>query len=819
MSPKGLQKSDSSETQIQDGVQVYSEHRMRVIKRDGCSEPVSLDKVQRRIQKLSDDLDTIDPIVIAQKVCAQIYDGVRTSELDELAANLCTSMITEHPDYGILGSRIIISNNQKNTSPSFSETMEILYNNVGTNGEPNPLISKELYEMTMKHKNKLNDVIDYDRDFTYDYFAFKTLERGYLFKINGKIVERIQHMVMRVSLGLHIGDLGAALKSYEIMSGKYFTHATPTLYHAGTENPQLLSCFLLAMEDSIRGIYKTAADIAQISKWAGGIGVHVHDIRSKGSLIRGTNGSSDGIIPMLRVLNATARYVNQSGRRKGSFAIYLSPWHPDTPDFLDLRKNHGNEEERCRDLFTAMWISDLFMERVDADADWSLLDPDECPGLSDAYGDEFKALYEGYEAAGKARKVVKARDLWRKIIESQIETGTPYMLYKDSINRKNNQSNVGTIRSSNLCSEIVEYSDPDEYACCTLASMALPRFVETAADGSKWFNFEKLVDVLDIVVNNLNIVIDLNYYPVPETELSNKRHRPLGIGVQGLADVYIMMGYAFDSDEALQLNREIFEALYYGSMCASVRLAKRDGPYSTFEGSPLSQGKFQFDLWAEDAGLDAFQHPSNRWDWDALRSEVIEHGARNSLLVALMPTASTSQILGNNECIEPYTSNIYARRTLAGDFALVNKHLARELLDLGIWNPEVKNMIIANGGSIQNIDGIPDDVKARYKTVWEIKQKFVVQQAADRSPYVCQSQSMNLFFEDVTFRKLNSAHFAGWRAGLKTGSYYIRTRAKVRPQQFTIDPSTTQKVELDADAEAAMVCSLTNRAACEMCSA
>lgn len=824
---------------------MFAVGKMRVLKRDGSYEPVSLDKVQTRIQKLSEGLSTIDPISIALKVCSQIYDGVATTELDELAASLCTSMMTENPEYGVLGSRIIVSNNHKNTSPSFSETISVLYANTDVHGKNVPLVSEAVYKITMKNKGKLNKAIDYNRDFTYDYFGFKTLEKGYLLKIKGKPVERIQHMLMRISLGLHSTDLKAALKSYEYMSLKYFTHATPTMYHSGTPLPQLLSCFLLSMEDSIHGIYKTIGDCAQISKWAGGIGLHIHDIRSQGAGIRGTNGNSDGIIPMLRVLNATARYVNQSGKRKGSFAIYLEPWHADIMEFLDIRKNHGDEEKRCRDLFTAMWISDLFMERVFAEGDWTLFDPDECPGLSDVYGQEFRELYTRYEREGKAKQTVKAQEIWRKIIDSQIETGTPYMLYKDAVNLKSNQANVGTIKSSNLCAEIVEYSDEKEYACCTLASLSLPHFVDLSTTPPA-FDFRKLIEVLEVVVGNLNQVIDLNYYPVEETRRSNLRHRPLGIGVQGLADVFIMMGLPFESEAAAQLNRDIFEAIHYGSLKASADLAVKYGPYESFAGSPISQGKFQFDLWNEyqrAKNKPEFERSKNPVftgliDWEALRAQIMSTGVRNSLLNSVQPTATTSQILGNNESIEPFTSNLYIRRTLAGEFICVNRHLVKMLWECGKWTPALKDMIIKNRGSVQAISGLSPEIKELFKTAWEIKQKAVIDQSIQRGPFVCQTQSLNLFLEDVTFKKLSSAHFYGYEGGLKTGSYYIRTRAKVMPQQFTIEPVTTPVVaavtgntsaagssgssgtttQLTPEEEARLVCSLTNREACEMCS-
>lgn len=755
---------------------------MQVQKRNGKKEEVSFDKVKRRLQKLCFDL-SIDPIIIAQKVCSRIYDGVTTTELDELAAQICTSMITENLEFGILGSRIIISNNHKNTSPSFSETMTALYNRTDKNGKHIPMISDDVYEIIMKNKEKLNAVIDYERDYNFDYFSFKTLERAYLFKLNDKIVERIQDLIMRVSIGLHKEDIKSAIQSYEYISNRYFTHATPTLFNAGTLRPQLLSCYLIGTGDSIEGIFKTISDCAKISKWAGGIGLHVSNIRSKNALIRGTNGKSRGLIPMLKVYNETLKYVNQGGKRAGSAAIYLEPHYPEVLQFLDIRKNHGNEDDRARDLFTAMWISDLFMRRVEKDEEWSLFDPDEAPGLSDVYGEEYERLYEKYENEGRARKVIKARKVWTGIINSQIETGTPYISFKDHVNRKNNQKNVGTIRSSNLCNEINEYSDDKEYACCCLSSICLPRFVD---EEKMTFDHEHLIKVVGMAVKNLNKVIDLNYYPVPETKTSNMRHRPLGIGVQGLADVFCMLRMPFDSPEAKALNIEIFETIYYGACVASCEMAKRDGAYSTFDGSPMSEGKFQFDLWDV--------KPSDRYDWDSLRTDIMEHGVRNSLLVALMPTASTSQIMGCNECFEPFTSNIYTRRTIAGDFVVVNKYLIKDLENLGLWSVDIKNNIIANNGSIQNINGIPDDIKKLYKTAWELKQKVLIDLSADRAPFVCQTQSMNLFFEEPTQKILTSALFHGWRRGLKTGCYYIRSRPKNQAQQFTIDPSLVEKI-------------------------
>jgi len=1151
---------------------------MQVIKRNGNTEPVSFDKVTKRLRLLCGGLEDIDPILVAQKVCGQIYDNVHTHELDELAAQICIAMSTENPKFGILASRIIISNNHKNTSPSFSETMTMLYTNSDVLGKHSPLLAEDVYQVIMKNKEKLNNVIDYKRDYNFDYFAYKTLERAYLFKVNDVVVERIQHMFMRVSIGIHCNDIAKAIESYNYMSQKYFTQATPTLYHSGTPRPQLSSCFLLGSGDSITEMYSTIADCAKISKWAGGIGVHISNIRSKGTHIRGTNGKSDGIIPMLRVFNETAVHVNQGGgKRPGSFAIYLEPHHPDVMQFLDLKKNHGNEAERARDLFLALWVSDLFMERVDADVEWSLLDPDECPGLNDVYGDEYKELYERYESEGRARKVVKARDVWKKALDSQMETGTPYISYKDHVNRKSNQKNYGIIRSSNLCvapdtkiltsngyetikeledqevnvwngeqfsktivrktgenqkllkitlsngmelkcteyhkfyvqtkygrknyekmeakdlkegmklikynlpciksgneefkyaythgfwcgdgtynrknkeiyqcpykareggkycgyhlnqktnikldnmdesrcqgicneprknlslyaekkklvnnldifsstfvedkigryncilpndmrekfevpmnddyktklewfaglcdadgtiakngtneslqlcsieldflrkillmlqtigidskiriskeegysmlpdenrklkkyetktayrllitsnelqkmldlgfkthrlhvninkniqrdakhfikvekiedvndlsdtycftepiknmgmfngiltgncAEILLYSDKDEYSVCNLASICLPMFVEN----NNKYNYEKLEQVVRIAITNLNKIVDRNFYPVHQTEYSNKKHRPVGLGVQGLADVFYKMRAPFEGDRAREINRNIFETMYYAAVKTSCELAKVEGPYETFEGSPMSQGQFQFDLWGVE--------PSDRYDWEALRHEVIKYGIRNSTLMAVMPTASTAQIMGNTECIEPITSNIYTRRTIAGDFVVVNKYLIEDLIKLGLWNKELKDMIIADNGSIQNIDGIPQEVKNLYKTAWEVKQKSVIQLAADRGPFICQTQSMNLFFEEPTYNVLHSAQFFGWKSGLKTGSYYIRSRPKVQAQQFTIDPKKMRNKKNTVEAEKLM-CSLANPEACEMCS-
>ena len=752
-----------------------------VIKRNGSKEEVSFDKVIRRIKKLCIGLsEDVNPIVIAQKVCSQIYNNVLTSELDELAAQICISMETIHLDYGILASRIIISNNHKCTSPSFSETIYMLYNS-----KKSPLIANDVYEIVMKNKDKLNAIINYEKDYLFDYFGFKTLEKGYLLKVDDKLVERIQHLFMRVSIGIHKEDLKSAIQSYDLMSNKYFTHATPTLYNSGTPRPGLASCFLLGMEDSVKGIYKTVSDCAEISACAGGIGVSLSKIRSKNSYIRGTNGVSNGIIPLCRVLNETARHINQSGKRPGSIAVYIETHNVEILEFLELRKNTGAEHERARDLFLALWVSDLFMKRVESNGEWSLFDSNECSGLDNLYGEKFEEEYLKNEVSGKARKTISARKIWNYILTSQIETGTPYILFKDSINAKSNMANVGTIKNSNLCAEITIYSDEKEYAVCTLASLSLPQFVNECENK---FDFDKLMEVVAVVIRNLNKVIDVTYYPVPETELSNKKHRPLGLGIQGLACVYAKLKIAFDSDEAKELNKLISETIYYAAMCTSHLLAKETRPYSSFKGSPLSKGLFQFDLWSV--------KPTNRYDWDTLRENVIKDGVANCLLIALMPTASTSQILGNNECFEPFTSNMYTRRTIAGDFIVINKYLVKDLMKLNLWNLEMKNMIIANNGSVQNIELIPKEIRDLYKTVWEIKQKVIIDQAIDRGPFVCQTQSMNLFFEEPTQSTLTSALFHGWKNGLKTGCYYIRTKPKAQAQQFTIEPNKMESCEM-----------------------
>ena len=805
-----------------------------VIKRDGRTERMSLDKIERRISKLCNGL-SVNLSRVTRDVASQMYDGMKTYELDELSAQICASLCTEHPDYGTLASRIIISNHHKNTSPSFSEVIRNLYENKNIHGQPAPLVSKELYEIVMENCDKLNSYIDYERDYKFDYFGFKTLEKSYLMRLKtytpestkeermnlkGKIVERPQHLLMRVALGIHGSALKLALETYDLMSQKYFIHATPTLFNAGTPRPQLSSCFLLAMkEDSIDGIYSTLRDCALISKWAGGIGLHIHNVRAKNSIINGTNGISNGIVPMLRVFNNTARYVDQGGgKRNGSIAIYLEPWHADVQDFLLLRKNHGNEEERARDLFYAMWVSDLFMERVKANGDWSLFCPNECPGLPDCYGDEFKELYEKYEKEGRAKKTIKAQELWIQILESQIETGTPYICYKDASNRKSNQQNLGTIKSSNLCTEIIEYSNSEEFAVCNLASIGLSNYVIHNEDGTTEFDWDKLLNVSRIVTRNLDKVIDVNFYPVPETKRSNMRHRPIGIGVQGLADVFAMMKMPFDSPEAAALNSRIFETIYFGALTESNQIASEKGTYETYKGSPMSKGILQFDMWDE-------KPEKLHYDWELLREKIKVTGVRNSLLLAPMPTASTSQILGNNECFEPFTSNIYLRRTLAGEFVVVNRHLIRECIKLGIWNNDMKNKIIANNGSVQNIPEIPEDMKPIYKTAWELKNKILINMAADRGKFICQSQSLNLFMEAPNFNNLSAMHLYSWKKGLKTGIYYLRTRPVTKAQQFTIEPTKkmTKKQSVsdlrdEEKRKVAMVCDRSNPD-CEACSA
>lgn len=819
---------------------------MYVIKRDGRKESVKFDKITGRVTKMCYGLNPIvDPTKIAMKVIEGVYDGVSTSELDNLAAEIAATNATTHPDYALLASRIAVSNLHKNTKKSFSDTMRDLYEYIDPKtGQNAGLLADDVFEIIRNNAPLLDSTIIYDRDFNFDYFGFKTLERSYLLKINGKVAERPQHLFMRVSVGIHKGDLEQVVRTYNMMSEGWFTHATPTLFNAGTPKPQMSSCFLLQMkDDSIAGIYDTLKQCALISQSAGGIGLSMHNIRAKGSYIKGTNGTSNGIVPMLKVFNDTARYVDQGGgKRKGSFAIYLEPWHADVYDFLDLKKNHGKEEARARDLFYALWIPDLFMQRVKDNGEWTLMCPNECPGLSDCWGEEFEKLYTRYEQEGKGRQTIKAQDLWFKILESQIETGTPYMLYKDASNRKSNQQNLGTIKSSNLCTEIIEYTSADEIAVCNLGSIALPKFVK---DGD--FDHNRLFDVAYQLTINLNKIIDGNYYPVPETRKSNMRHRPIGIGVQGLADAFIMMRFPFDSPEAKQMNIEVFETIYYASATASKDLAKRDGAYETFAGSPASKGILQYDMWDV--------QPTSRWEWDVLKEEIKQYGMRNSLLLAPMPTASTAQILGNNECFEPYTSNIYTRRVLAGEYIIVNKHLLKDLVNLGLWNEDLKNKLIAANGSVQALNEVPENLKALYKTAWEISQKAIIEMAADRGAFICQSQSLNVFMENPNFGKLTSMHFYAWERGLKTGMYYLRTKAATDAIKFTVDkkyqeapaaasvavpemaaavPAQAQmqfevqspvrpqadglSAEEIARQQAAIACSLDNPDSCEMCS-
>jgi ribonucleoside-diphosphate reductase alpha chain len=810
---------------------------MRVTKRNGELEEIAFDKIISRIKKLGQEVGIqINYASLAMKVIDQLYDGIPTTKIDELAAEQCASMSTSNPDYGTLASRIVISNHQKNTDPYYNMVVNRLYNFKNVHGKVKPLISKTFFEYYAHNQGEIDNMFDYDRDYLIDYFGFKTLERAYLFKVGDKIIERPQHMWMRVAIGIH-GDLNnpnsltLVKETYDLMSQKYFTHATPTLFNAGTPSPQLSSCYLIAMEDdSLDGIYNTLKDCAQISKYAGGIGLHIHNIRAKGTHIQGTNGSSNGLVPMLRVFNSTARYVDQGGgKRNGSFAIYLETWHADISDFLELKKNHGDEELKARDLFYALWISDLFMERVKEKAGkWSLFCPHECPGLSDCYGEEFRTLYEKYESEGKARKTMLARDLWFQILDAQMETGTPYLLYKDAVNLKSNQKNIGIIKSSNLCTEICQYSDDKETAVCNLASIALPSFVN---EETKQFNYNKLIEVIKVVTNNLNRVIDINFYPTEKTRTSNMKHRPIGIGVQGLADALFMMDIPFHSEEAKQINKDIFETIYYASLTKSNEIAikrKSDkfaifteneltklpdhllGSYSSFVGSPVSQGILQFDMWNNFAG-----HSSTlNYDWTTLKKSIVENGLRNSLLVAPMPTASTSQILGFNECFEPITSNIYSRRTLAGEFVLPNKYLMKDLIKLGLWNEQIKNNIIANKGSIQHLTTIPEHIRNKYKIVWEIPMKHVIDMAADRGAYICQSQSLNLWMEDPVYNKLTSMHFYAWEKGLKTGIYYLRRKAKHQAQQFTIEPEAI-KNGLNGNGNE----NDGNEEICEMCSA
>ena len=793
---------------------------MYVLKRDGRREPVQFDKITARIKKLCYGLhDAVDPTKVAMRVIEGVYDGVTTTELDNLAAEVAATNAVTHPDYAQLASRIAVSNLHKATKKSFTDTMKDLHEYVDPiTGENASLIAEDVWEIIQNNSELLDSSIIYDRDFSYDFFGFKTLERSYLLKIEGQIAERPQHMLMRVAVGIHKDDMDSAIETYNMMSEGWFTHATPTLFNAGTPKPQMSSCFLLTTkEDSISGIYDTLKQCAKISQNAGGIGLAIHDIRATGSYIKGTNGTSNGIVPMLRVFNDTARYVDQGGgKRKGSFAVYIEPWHADIFDFLDLRKNHGKEEQRARDLFYALWTPDLFMKRVEENGDWTLMCPNECPGLADSWGAEFEALYTKYEAEGKGRKTMKAQDLWFKILESQVETGTPYMLYKDAANGKSNQQNLGTIRSSNLCTEIIEYTSPDEVAVCNLASIAVPKFVKE----DRTFDHDKLFEVTYRVTRNLNRVIDRNYYPIPEARNSNMRHRPIGLGVQGLADAFILMRFPFDSDEARQLNKDVFETIYYAACTASKDMAKEEGAYETFQGSPASEGKLQFDMWDVT--------PSDRWEWDILKEEIKEHGMRNSLLMAPMPTASTAQILGNNECFEPYTSNIYTRRTLSGEFIVVNKHLLRDLTKLGLWDDDMKNRLIAANGSIQNIDEIPENLKVLYRTAWRFPSapSSTWLQTAVR---ICQSQSLNIFMENVNNSKLTSMHFYAWKKGLKTGMYYLRTKAATDAIKFTVDKKYKTQPKAEEAAVAAkpeemtyeqqvQACSIENGPDCEMCS-
>lgn len=786
---------------------------MEVIKRDGSRERVKLDKILSRVKRqcYGLDIDFLEPMEVAKKVIHGLYDGITSNELDTLAAETAASLTPTHPDYSILAARICVTSLHKRTPKSFSQVIKQLYGYVDPKtGLDAPMIADDVYEIIMNNAKEIDSQIIHERDLNYDYFGFKTLEKSYLLKMNGLPAERPQQLLMRVAIGIHKEDLESAFKTYDLMSQGYFTHATPTLFNAGTRRPQLSSCFLVAMaDDSIQGIYKTLSDVAQISKNAGGLGIHIHNVRGTGAYIKGTNGTSNGIVPMLKVFNETARYVDQGGgRRKGSFAMYLEPWHCDIEDFLPLRKNHGKEEMRARDLFLALWIPDLFMERVKEGGQWTLFSPDEAPGLSDAYGDEFKKLYEKYESEGKGRKTLDAQDIWYKIIDAQIETGVPYMLYKDAANLKSNQKNLGTIKSSNLCTEIIEYSDDKETAVCNLASIALPKFV-TGKKRLK-YDFEALKDIAYTATVNLNRVIDVNFYPTKETRNSNMKHRPIGIGVQGLADTFAMLKIPYESEEAKKMDRDIFESIYYGAMCASVDLAEKEGAYSSFKGSPLSKGLFQFDLWNES--------PSDRWDWESLRERVKKHGAKNSLLLAPMPTASTSQILGNNECFEPFTSNIYIRKTLSGEFPVVNKHLVKDLINLGIWDEELRDRIIINNGSVQEIKEIPEDLKEIYKTAWEMSQKVIIDHAAERAPFICQSQSMNLFVTDANFAKLSSAHFYSWDKGLKTGSYYIRTKAATTAiKGLGVDVSRIANPKTEEENIQDLACSIDNPDDCIAC--
>lgn len=777
---------------------------MYVSKRDGKQQVVAFDKILKRIKTLGSEANIkLNYTALVMKVIDQLYSGISTTKIDELSAEQCASMASIHPDYNVLAGRIVVSNHHKNTHNSFLDAMNELYNYRDIHDKHSPLVTKEFIDIVQTNAELFESTIDYNRDYLIDYFGFKTLERAYLMKVNKITVERPQHMWMRVSIGIHGENIDRVIETYHFMSQKYFTHATPTLFNAGTPHPQLSSCFLLAMEnDSIEGIYNTLKDCAMISKWAGGIGLHVHNVRASGSHIRGTNGQSNGLVPMLKVFNNTAKYVDQGGgKRNGSFAIYLEPWHADVELFLQMRKNHGDEELKARDLFYALWIPDLFMERVKTDGVWTLMCPDECPGLSDVHSAEFNKLYESYEESGRGRKTMKARDLWFQIMDAQMETGTPYLCYKDAANSKSNQQNVGTIKSSNLCSEIIEYSDKDETAVCNLASIALPAFVDVATDPEHpVFRYDKLHEIAKVVAYNLNRVIDVNFYPTEKTRRSNMRHRPIGIGVQGLADVFMMLNLPFHSDESKKINKQIFETIYHAAVEQSCELAQSDGPYETFAGSPASEGNLQFDLWKVNPSA-----TEQRYNWDALRAKVKQHGLRNSLLMAPMPTASTSQILGYNECIEPITSNIYNRRTIAGEFILANKYLMLDLLKLDMWNDKIKNSIIANHGSVQHLESIPAHIREKYKTVWELPMRALIDMAADRGAFICQSQSLNLWLEDPTYSNLTSMHFYSWSKGLKTGIYYLRRRARHQAQQFTIEPETKKKPLVEEEI-------------CEMCS-
>ncbi|CCE65218.1 hypothetical protein TPHA_0K00840 [Tetrapisispora phaffii CBS 4417] len=764
---------------------------MFVVKRDGHKEPVRFDKITARISRLCYGLDSdhVDPVKVTQRIISGVYEGVTTEELDNLAAETAAYMTTIHPDYAVLAARLAVSNLHKQTTKLFSDVVDQFYHYINPDtGKPASLVSKDLFDNVMAHKDEINSAIFYDRDFQFNYFGFKTLERSYLLRMFGKVAERPQHMIMRVSLGIHGSDIKSAIESYNFMSQRYFTHASPTLFNAGTPKPQMSSCFLVAMkDDSIEGIYDTLKECAMISKTAGGIGCHIHNIRSTGSYIAGTNGTSNGIIPMIRVFNNTARYVDQGGnKRPGAIAIYLEPWHDDIFDFVDIRKNHGKEEIRARDLFPALWVPDLFMKRVEENGDWTLFSPSDAPGLSDVCGAEFEALYNKYVAEGRGRRTIKAQKLWYSILEAQTETGTPFIVYKDACNEKSNQKNLGTIKSSNLCCEIVEYSAPDETAVCNLASVALPAFIETSEDGkTQIYNFEKLHEIAKVMTRNLNRVIDRNYYPVEEARNSNFRHRPIALGVQGLADTFQLLRIPFESQKAKELNIHIFETLYHGSLEASCELAQKEGPYQTYEGSPVSQGILQYDMWGV--------NPTDLWDWTSLKAQIKEHGVRNSLLLAPMPTASTSQILGYNECFEPFTSNMYQRRTLSGEFQIVNPYLLRDLVDLGLWNDSMKQHLITANGSIADLPNVPQELKDIYKTVWEISQKTIIEFAADRSAFIDQSHSLNIHIRAPTFGKLTSMHFYGWKKGLKTGMYYLRTQAASAAIQFTIDAKVAEQ--------------------------